>query len=146
MNTQIENNEQTFPRLGNDPAKMKFWGGTKTFASLAIECAKKAEQEEIFKKYKEIEKTKKKVFHNVVTPLPVFNNVRHFVEPEDEPNQQKINPLEEEDGWIKVQNKKRRREKTFEEKVNRPVTPEENETNINNNDNEDYKTCWDERP
>lgn len=146
MNTVVELNEQDFPRLGNEPAKIKFWDGQKSFASLAVECAKKAEEAEIFKKYKEIEETKKKVFRSVNTPLPVFHNVHHFVEPEDEPKEEKKNSLEEEDGWIKVQNRKQRRQKTFEERMNRPTTPDENETNWNDEQPAEHETCWDERP
>lgn len=138
-----EFNEENFPRLGEVPTKTNVWGGTKTFAELATECAKKAESEKIFKQVKEVEKQKKETTRRSNVQLPHFNNIHRYVEPEDEeekPVQQK-----EEDEWIEVNHKKRRRQKSFEEIVNRPPTPEEGDTVWDADAQEEHETCWDER-
>lgn len=143
--------EENFPVLGSVPSNMKVWGGPKTFATLATEWDDKKKKEENEKKQKELEEQDETAFHKRVTaPLPRFHNVHRFVEPEDDeedeeqPVEQKVDP--EEQGWVTVDRKKYRREKTLEEKLARPPTPEENDETVWNGDApKEHETCWDER-
>lgn len=139
--------EENFPVLGNLNSSVKVWGGEKTFATLANEWNDKMQKEEIEKKQKDVEH-QETVFHKRSTaPLPRFHNVHRFVEPEDDEQStqyQKVDP--EEEGWVTVDRKKYRREKTLEEKLARPPTPEENgDTVWDGNAPEEHETCWDER-
>jgi hypothetical protein len=142
MYKQQENTEGTFP---STQTKMNVWGGKKTFAELAAECAKKAEEEQIFKKHKEVEEQKKVTYRRNVVPLPQFNNIHRYVE-QDDVNMKRSRNQQDDEGWIEVNHKKARRQKTFEEVVNRPPTPEEGDTVWNENGPEEHETCWDERP
>lgn len=126
------------------------WGTKKTFASLAAEWDEQAKLAEIQKQQDEHEKQNEMVFsRKTVMPLPRFHNVRRFVEPEEEEEAteqvpQNSNPDDE--GWVTVDRKKYRREKTIEEKLNRPVTPDEHDETVWNGDApEEHETCWDQR-
>jgi hypothetical protein len=142
--------EENFPVLGSTSSSVKVWGGPKTFAVLATEWDDKRKKDELEKKQKEIEEQETTFHKRVTAPLPRFHNVHRFVEPEDDeedaehPVQQKIDS--EEQGWVTVDRKKYRREKTIEEKLARPPTPEENDDTVWNGDaHQEHETCWDER-
>lgn len=145
---QQEFNEENFPRIGNAPSKLNFWGGPKSFVEIAVECAKVSETEKIFKPMKKQEEPKKQ---NLVTnhsnvQLPRFDNIHRYIEPEDEQSTEQLKNKEDEEGWVEVNHSKRRRQKSFEEIVNRPTTPEEGDTVWDSNAPEEHETCWDERP
>jgi hypothetical protein len=143
--------EENFPTLGSAPTGVKVWGGQKTFASLAVEWNKKAEQDEIEQKQRERDEEDVMSTRRSNVPLPRFHNVHRFVEPEDydenleeeDVSQQPPNP--EDQGWTVVDRAKRRRQKTFEEKMNRPPTPENDDTVWNGDAAYEHETCWDER-
>jgi hypothetical protein len=121
------------------------WGGKKTFASLAAEWDEHAKIAELDKQQEEKDTTFNR---KTVMPLPRFHNVRRFVESEEEESvedqpQQTSNPDDE--GWVLVDRKKYRREKTLEEKLNRPPTPENDGTVWDGNAPEEHETCWDQR-
>lgn len=141
--------EENFPVLGNSNSSVKVWGGQKTFASLATEWDDKKKKDEIEQKQKELDEQESMFHKKVVAPLPRFRNVHRFVEPEDDeegderPVQQQN---DDEKGWVTVDRKKYRREKTFEEKLARPSSPEENGDTVWDGDApHENETCWDER-
>ncbi len=126
------------------------WGTKKTFAALAVEWDEQSKMTELQKQQEEYEKQQDMAYtRKTVMPLPRFHNIRRFVEPEDaeetvEQPPQPSNPDDE--GWTVVDRKKYRREKTIEEKLNRPVTPDEADETVWNGDAlEEHETCWDQR-
>lgn len=144
--------EDNFPSLGSAPTSVKVWGEKKTFAALAVEWNKKAEEDAIEQKHREKEEQEAALFHRRANvPLPRFHNVHRFVEPEDEDddeleeefNQPPANP--EEEGWTVVDRAKRRRQKTIEERLERSPTPENDDTVWNGDAPNEHETCWDER-
>jgi len=141
--------EDNFPSLGEAPKTMKVWGERKSFASLAVEWSEKTKLDELENKQKEKEEQDILFHRRPNAPLPRFHNIHRFVEPEDveseddEAPPQKVDP--EEEGWTLVDRAKRRREKTIEEKLNRPPTPENDESVWNGDAPEEHETCWDER-
>jgi hypothetical protein len=146
-----EFNEDNFPALGEAPISVKVWGEKKTFAALAVEWNKKSEQDAVEQKHKEKEEQDAAFYHRRSNaPLPRFHNIHRFVEPEDGEDD-----LEEEDidalppnpdeEWTLVDRAKRRRQKTFEEKMARPPTPENDDTVWNGDAPNEHETCWDER-
>jgi hypothetical protein len=129
-----------FPSLGNVRSSTVVWGGKK-FSQVASELEEKRLEEERQKMVQENEEKKTVMINRFHAPLPRFNNVGHFVEPEEDEA-----PKAEEapsDGWTLVY-KKPRREKTLEEKLNRPPTPEES-TVWQPDDGELNENCWEER-
>ena len=145
-----EFNEDNFPTLGSGATSVKVWGEKKTFAALAVEWNKKAEQDAMEQKHREKEEQEAVLFHRRANvPLPRFHNVHRFVEPEDddgeleEENEKSVTP--EEEGWTLVDRAKYRRQKTFEEKMARPPTPENDDTVWNGDTPNEHETCWDER-
>jgi hypothetical protein len=143
--------DDNFPALGNSSPTVKVWGEKKSFAALAGEWESKAKLDELEQQKKEKEEQDILLHRRMNMPLPRFHNVHRFVEPEDaedemEPDeevQQTTNP--EDEGWTTVDRKKRRREKTIEEKLARPPTPENSDTVWNGDDLEDHETCWDSK-
>lgn len=139
--------EENFPVLGSSSSQVRVWGGEKTFATLATEWNDKMQKDEIEKKQKDTEQQETMFHKRTNIPLPRFHNVHRFVEPEDEEESvpyQKVDP--EEEGWVTVDRKKYRREKTLEEKFARPPTPDENgDTVWDGSAPEEHETCWDER-
>ncbi len=132
-----ELNEDNFPNLRGPVSKVTVWGEKKSFASLAAEWNEKSKNDEIEKRVQEKESYEH--YRRSNAPLPKFYNIHRFVEPEDDeaPNQQERRTEESE--WTLVDHRKYRREKTIEEKVNRPPTPEDNSVW----DNDEDETCWD---
>lgn len=129
-----------FPSLVNSRSSTVVWGGKK-FSQVASELEEKRVEEERQKIVQENDEKTNVMINRFHAPLPRFHNVGHFVEPEEDDA-----PAQEEDttdGWTLV-DKKPRREKTVEEKLNRPPTPEES-TVWHQDDGELNENCWEER-
>lgn len=144
----IEKTEENFPSLTSTSKVTVFdKKDGKTFANLASEWASKHDEEKSAEVLKNKEKDRIELLRKQyrLTPLPHINNVRHFIEPEDE-NIETRNDTQKQnsqDEWTEVSYKKYRRPKTFEERMNRPPTPEEkpDDTVWEANDEEsDWKT------
>jgi len=134
-------NINEFPELvKTSQSSMNVWG-RKKFSQVASELEEKRAEEERQKMVQESENKTNTMISRFHAPLPRFHNVGHFIEPEeDEP------PKAEDsgnDGWTLV-DKKARKEKTIEEKLNRPPTPEES-TVWQADDGELNENCWEER-
>jgi hypothetical protein len=141
--------EDNFPSLGNGVASTKVFDqpSGQSFASLATSWAKDAERvkraDDLKKQYDDYHNHLHK--HPTVS-LPKFHNVRHFVEPEDDDEEvENAKPSivnNEDEGWVEVrQKKKARRPKTFEEKMARPPSPDDqskDDTVWNGDDEESY--------
>ncbi len=140
----VELTDNNFPSLGSPVSKATAWGGAKSFAALAVEWDEKTKMEE--KQQEKVEEPTTVFRRRNALPLPQFHNVRRFVEPEEEEEQpSKPTPVED-DGWVTVDRRKYRRQKTIEEKLARPPTPDQNNDSVWNNDApEENETCWDER-
>lgn len=139
--------EDNFPTLGEAPSSVKVWGERKTFASLAVEWSEKTKLDDLEEKQKEKEEQDIMFHRRPNAPLPRFHNIHRFVEPEDvesdSDTEQAPSKVDTEDqGWVLVDRKKRRREKTIEEKLNRPPTPENDDTVWNGDGPDDHETCW----
>jgi len=141
--------ENDFPNLSTQQS-VKVFGSTngKSFANMASDWAVHRDEQ---KKVEELQKKEQE--SNALlykqrrsAPLPHFHNIRHFVEPEDDEEEQEektaapANPDEE--GWVEVKPKKRRKQKTFEERMNRPPTPEERSEETVWNGNEEDDSYW----
>lgn len=136
--------DTNFPSLGNPPTKMSVWGGTKSFAAMAAEWDEKKKNDDIEKLQQKREEVH--IYHRQNIPLPHFHNIGKFVEPEDdyEDNKTTKNENTEDSGWTVVDTKKYRREKTLEERLNRPPTPENGDSVWNNDAPEEHETCWED--
>lgn len=140
----IENTEENFPTLVSQTS-VKFWNSDKkTFAQLATEWNEKAKEEEITKQAEAEESQRIEASPRYTHSLPKFHNVHRFVEPEDEPEEPPAVAPINDDGWVTVQ-RKIRREKTFQEKFNRPETPPQDTVwNADEHPNE-HETCWEDK-
>lgn len=146
---EIKKTENDFPSLGSAPSSARVFDhpAGKSFATMATEWTRAAEEQ---KRAEELEKKDLEALDNLrkyPVALPRFHNVRHFVEPEDdeEEEEQVKQPVQnpEEEGWIEVKPKKKiRRPKTFEEKMARPPTPDENSKDDTVWNGEDDDTYW----
>lgn len=147
---EVISNEDNFPALGAGVATAKVFDQPtgKSFADLASTWAKDSERqkqaEDLQKQYDEHHTY---VYKHPVISLPKFHNVRHFVEPEDDDlEDETYNPPvanNEEQGWVEVRPKKKaRRPKTFEEKMARPPSPNENSKDETVWGGEDDETYW----
>lgn len=146
MRKNIELTEDNFPALGEPASKVTVWGGTKSFAALAVEWDEQSKMEE--KQQDNSEESTTVFRRRNVLPLPQFHNVHRFIEPEDyQEDEQPSKPTPvEDDGWITVDRRKYRRQKTIEEKLARPPTPDQNDGSVwNDQAQEEHDTCWDER-
>ena len=141
--------ENDFPALSNTEKTSVFdKKNGKSFANMATEWAAHREEQVRIEEIKKQESEQLELLRRQyrVAPLPHFHNVRHFVEPEDDENEDEektyapSNP--EEEGWMEVKAKKRRKAKTFEERMNRPSTPEEGEGETVWNGDEDEDSYW----
>lgn len=144
----VELTEDNFPALGEPSSRLTIWGGAKSFATMAVEWDEKSKKEEIEnKEQQEKEDEQTTIFRRRnAMPLPQFHNVHRFVEPEDEEEEQISKPTSvEDDGWVTVDRRKYRRQKTIEERMARPPTPENDSSVWNNDAPEERDTCWDER-
>jgi hypothetical protein len=146
--TVVEKTEENFPTfITTTKATVFDKKNGKTFANLASEWASKHEEdksaEDLKNKEKEHIETLRKQYR--LAPLPQIKNVRHFVEPEDDEEvteqSNKVSQPEEE-AWTEVSYKKYRRPKTFEERMNRPPTPEEKPDGTVWEANDDEESDW----
>jgi hypothetical protein len=141
--------DENFPSISSNAPRDSAWGGKKTFAALAVEWDAKAKEDEIKQKQQEKEEQVTQFQRRANVPLPQFHNIHRFVEPEDETEQQDESPVKAtdpaEEGWVTVDRRKYRRQKTIEEKLNRPPTPEPGDSVWNGDSREETDaTCWDE--
>lgn len=141
----VELTDDNFPTLGAPASRVTTWGGNKSFAALAVEWDEKSKQEELETKHqKEKEEQQTAIFRRRnAMPLPQFHNVHDFKEVDDDV-EEKPAPVDN-DGWVTVDRRKYRRQKTIEEKLARPPTPEDDNSVWNNDAPEERETCWDER-
>jgi hypothetical protein len=141
----IENNETNFPSLVTSLKAPTWSTGSKTFAQLASEWSEKAKEEELTKQVETEEEQRTIIRPRYNHALPKFHNVHRFVEPEDdEISDEQPVPVNQDDGWVTVQ-RKARREKTIEEKFNRPETPPQDSVWNADDQPNDHETCWDEK-
>lgn len=135
----MEDNETNFPALSLGGPKATFT--KKSFADIALAGHEKSERESQKKMIEE-----KYHMDRFNIPLPVFHNVGHFVEPEDEQFNDQPKKQKSEDGWVTVDRSKKFKKKTTED---RPLTPEEEKEERDNTvwgqQLEEHETCWDER-
>ena len=140
--------EEDFPPLSTVNVKKVFDNKPGiTFASLATswnaEYEEKKKLEEEKKKEREsLELLRKKY----ITPLPHFENVRNFIEPEDENKVEVHEEQDNEEEWTEVKHRKRRRitknvEVEDEEEEQPPATEKKEEETVWNNQ-EDEDTYW----
>lgn len=146
MRNNVTQPEKTLPEASPQVADVKVstWGNKKTFATLAAEWD---EQSKIVELEKQQEDKDQMFSRKTVMLLPRFHNVRRFVEAEEEAVEEKAPQTSNSDdaGWVTVDRKKYRREKTIEEKLNRPPTPENDGTVWDGTGAEEHETCWDQR-
>lgn len=145
----VEKTEEHFPTLVTTNKVTVFaTNNGKSFANLASEWASKSEEDKMAEDLKNKEKESIELLRKQyrLAPLPQINNVRHFVEPEDErPDQYRKNEDLNEEGWVEVSHYKTRKQKTFEEKLNRPPTPEEKPDGTVWENNEEADSDWKRR-
>jgi hypothetical protein len=135
----MEDNDQNFPSLSTSVVKTAFV--KKSFAEIALAGHEKSEQEATKKSIEEKYRTER---FNV--PLPIFHNVRNFVEPEDDGSMDEPKTHQTQDDWITVDRKKHRNKKTIEEIVKEDEQEQLNEENtVWSEQLEEHQTCWDER-
>lgn len=144
-----EFNDTNFPTLGNGQAKAVVWGGAKSFAQLANEWKEKDENDEMVKENEEYQKKKESTYasrHNV--PLPKFHPVGRFTDVEEDEEEETVNkPKDDESEWTTVDRRKYRKEKTFEEKIAAQLEAEAKEESVwNLEEQEEYETCWNDKP
>ena len=134
----MENNEQNFPALSTAVPKATFT--KKSFAEIAVAGHEKSEQDALKKTVEE--KYRNERFN---VPLPIFHNVRNFVEPEDELEDDVPKKQKDQDGWVTVDRKKCHKKKTIEELVQQDEEQQkQSEENTVWYDQESHQTCWDE--
>jgi hypothetical protein len=133
-------NDENFPSLSTTVVKTH--SVKKSFAEIALAGHEKSEQEAMKKSIEEKYRTER---FNV--PLPIFHNVRNFVEPEDDGITDQPNSHQTQDDWITVDRKKHRNKKSIEE----IIEGEEHQEQVNQENTvwgeqlEEHQTCWDER-
>ena len=122
--------ETDFPQLGAGGVSKPAPAGP-SFAKLAEEWGKDAEEKKAIKESEKVEEE-----HFV---LPRFNNVRNFVEQDEE----KVKAPAQE--WTVVQNRKfhKKKEMSLEEKF--PEPDDSGEDTVWNTGPAEHETCWDER-
>jgi len=143
--------DSNFPTLGAPVSKTRVWGGEKSFASMAVEWEHQKKKEEDEKKQQKQEEQAHNQYRRHNVPLPQFHNVRRFIEPEDEVEEEsKHDPSKNDDGgWTFVDRKKIRREKTVEEKfaqAAQSLDQEDDNTVWGETAPQEHETCWDTRP
>jgi hypothetical protein len=140
--------EEEFPLLVANPTPVHVWSGNKSFVQMVGEFKEKHELETQKQQTEKLDQIK---FQRVQQHLPYISNVHNFIEPEDdnyvpqpEPKRQK---MEDDDGWVTVDHRKYRKQKSIEEIANRPPTPpEQNEDSVwNTEELEEHETCWEDK-
>jgi len=136
----MEDTEHNFPALSAAVPKATFV--KRSFAQIAAEGHEKSEKEAM---KKTIEETHRNERYN--TPLPVFHNVRHYVDDYIEPEDDQPKNSKNEDGWVTVDRKKHRVKKTIEQVVQEDEEQHKQQEQENTvwNQPEEHETCWDER-
>lgn len=114
-----------------------------TFAKLAAEWAKDNQEQMTLESFKKQEdESISSLRKNRMAPLPQFHNIRHFVEPEEE-NQEQVekNTNPDEEGWVEVKRKKkyvRKNKMLDDDEPERAPSPEEEKE-------EQKDTVWDQQ-
>lgn len=106
------------------------WTGKKKFSELAQEWNVTAKEEKLRREIEEAARTHEQQVKYSDVAIPKFHNVGRFIEPEDDDDgyiSSESDKKEDSDGWIEVR-KKARKEKDLTEILNRPPTPEQEET------------------
>lgn len=147
---QVLSKEEEFPTLVEN-SQIRVFGSAsgKTFASLASSWAKDAEAQQAQETAKKQEnETLEMLRKRRMAPLPQFHNVRRFIEPEDDVEEEeeetpKTSTDPNEQGWTEVRSKKKyRKPKTFEERMARPPTPDESNKDETVWTTADDETYW----
>lgn len=137
----IEFTENNFPSLVAPATKVTICDRSKSFAALAVEWDEKSKQEDLQQEEEPVQVFRRR---NAM-PLPQFHNVHRFIEPEDDDYEPESKlRVQEDDEWVTVDRRKYRRQKTIEEKLARPPTPENDGSVWNDGMQETGDTCWDE--
>jgi hypothetical protein len=138
----MEFTETNFPELPKNPAHISrkvFW--EKSFVNLATdwktESEKRSKEEDIQSEFK---RSQMSIDNTII--FPQFANNHTFVEEEEEEEDKKTKDSD----WTLVSRQKNRRKKTFEEIVNRPTTPNDDEDGAWKDQPAEHETCWDIRP
>ena len=146
----LQNTEDNFPSLSSTVRNTRVWASTgKSFAQLASEWEvkqkKDEEQDALEKRRIEEYESRRRTYYN--TPLPQFNNVGRYVEPEDENEETQQSPQKEDnDGWTLVDRKKVRKQKEIDLDDGESSSSSEPDDTVWNNDQpEEYETCWDDK-
>jgi len=149
--SKLSLDKNQYPSLGNTTvtSSTRIW--SKPFVRVTEEFKTKSEEE----KQKQEEERKEKLaqikYEKSQMQLPHISNIRHYVEPEDEdedyeqePEHEKEQQPNSDDEWVTVK-KKLKRKLTIEEKLARPPTPEETTDWDNQNEVNEYETCWEDK-
>ena len=143
--------EEQFPSLGaGKPSTLKVWGGSTSFAEKAKEWS---DHEKVKQHEEELKRREEEILKNWMTPknLPMFHNVRRFVEEdqESEEDEQQERAPEDESEWVNVSRaRKVKTPKTFEQIADEELedSADNNDQSVWNNDEKDLnETCWDEK-
>ena len=139
----MEFTETNFPELPKNPAHISrkvFW--EKSFVNLATdwktESEKRSKEEDIQSEFK---RSQASIDNTII--FPQFANNHTFIEEEEEEEEDKKT---KDSDWTLVSRQKNRRKKTFEEIVNRPTTPNDDEDGAWKDQPAEHETCWDIRP
>lgn len=140
----MEFTENNFPELPKNPTQVTrkvFW--EKSFVNLASdwksESEKRSKEEDI---QSEFRRSQSSIDNTMI--FPHFANNHTFVEEEED--EQEEDPKTEDSDWTLVSRQKNRRKKTFEETVNRPPTPTDDDDGAWKDEPAEHETCWDVRP
>lgn len=143
--------EDEFPTLVPAQTSHRVWGGTSTFAEKAREWKEQADtQKEENKVALEVELDRASSINRV---LPKFHNIRRFVETDEaeshaQPEAVKpSNAQDDESGWILVERKLRKKQKTLTEIADEDfakASDEEHDDSVWNEDKQLHETCWEE--
>jgi hypothetical protein len=138
---------EEFPSLGTGVAKPVVVG-EHSMAKLAASWSKNADEKKFQEDARrEDQDTLELLRRRHTFPMPQFHNIRRFVEPEETEEAEEAAPATqidpEESGWVEVRSKRKpRKQKSFEEEMNRPQTPEDTTADTVWNSHEEGDTYW----
>lgn len=139
----LEKTDMNFPTLGSGEVRRN-GNWNRSFAVLATEWNQKEDEEKkksaFEKSYTETYTATKPVFN-----LPLFQNVKRFVEPEEELDDDEIEKPAPVDEWVTVERKKIRKTTGNINDDNSSVGSERQKDETVWDQPEEHETCWDER-
>lgn len=138
----VEKNDTNFPSLGSTNVRTN-GNWNRSFAVLATEWNQK-EDEEKKKQANEKSQTEQYGSSKTIFNLPLFQNVKRFVEPEEELDDEVEKPVPVDD-WVTVERKKFRKTKSSIDDDRSSTGSQDNKDDTVWDQPEEHETCWDER-